>query len=88
MSDPDRDDGAWHLDKKVPLALIFTIMAQTSMGFWWASNTSTRLEAVERRVEQAAPQVERIIRVETKLEAIREAITEIKNLIRAKPELR
>lgn len=30
----------WHLDKRVPLALIFTLMVQTGAGVWWAATMS------------------------------------------------
>lgn len=72
----------WHLDKKVPLALIVTIVVQTCAIVWWASQASARLDQLERRVEASAPQAERIIRVETKIEAMFESLSEIKNLIR------
>lgn len=82
MSGQDHDDSAWHLDKKVPLALIFTILAQTAVGFWWASNQATRLEVVERKLEVAAPQADRLTRVEVKIENIQSGVDEIKALIR------
>lgn len=28
----------WHLDRKVPLALIVTIVLQTGLGVWWAAS--------------------------------------------------
>lgn len=41
----------WHLDKRVPVALITTLLIQAGLGVWWASNASERLEQVERRLE-------------------------------------
>jgi hypothetical protein len=84
------DDRQWHVDKKVPIALIVTICvafgSQTIAGVWWASSTSTRLEQTERELALLKPQTgttaEKVIRIETKIEAIGESITEIKNLIR------
>lgn len=83
---PHDDDGSWHLDKKVPLALIFAILVQTAMGFWWASNQDTRLVAVERQVQAAAPQGDRLTRVEVKIENIQAGVDEIKALIRQHPD--
>jgi hypothetical protein len=35
----DRDENRqWHLDKKVPLAMIITIVGQTIFAAWAASN--------------------------------------------------
>lgn len=71
----------WHLDKKVPLALIITIVAQTVAVAWGASNLWTRVGELERQMQIAAPQFERLIRVETKVDAINGNLTEIRALI-------
>lgn len=78
----ETQDRQWHLDKKVPLALIVTIIAQTMAIVWWAATASSRLDQLERQVNTAAPQAERIIRLETKMDGIAEAISELKGLIR------
>jgi hypothetical protein len=78
----DRDyERQWHLDKKVPLALIVTIVAQTIIAAWAASNIWTRVGELEHKVEIAAPQAERIIRLETKVEGITGSLAEIKTLV-------
>ena len=42
---PDQADGSWHLDKRVPVALIFAIVIQLG-GIVWAISTSfERIEA-------------------------------------------
>ncbi len=81
----DHDDGAWHLDKKVPLALLFAIAVQSGVFIAWGSSLNERVAQLERSAVAAAPQSDRLVRVETKLEAIGDAITEIKNLIRSAP---
>lgn len=81
-STDESQDWQWHLDKKVPLALIVTIIAQTMAIVWWAATASARLDQLERQVNTAAPQVERIIRLETKMDGIAEAISDLKNLVR------
>lgn len=78
----ETQDRQWHLDKKVPLALIVTIIAQTMAIVWWAATASSRLDQLERQVNTAAPQAERIIRLETKMDGIAEAISDLKGLIR------
>jgi len=76
------EDRQWHLDKKVPLALIITIVAQTVAISWGASNLWTRVSELERQMQIAAPQFERIIRLEAKMDAISGSLSEIKALIR------
>jgi len=75
-------DRQWHLDKKVPLALIITIVAQTVAVSWGASNLWTRVAELERQAQLAAPQFERIIRLEAKVDAMNASLAEIKAMIR------
>jgi hypothetical protein len=78
----DAPDSHWHLDKKVPLALIIALMLQTASFAWWASDINGRVNNLERRAEATAPQADRLTRVEVKIESVQEGITEIKRLIR------
>jgi len=82
------EDRQWHLDKKVPLALIMTIIGQTIVAAWGASNLWTRVGELERQMQIAAPQFERIIRLETKVDGITGVLSEIKALINRRTDLR
>ena len=82
----EADDRQWHLDKKVPLALIITIVGQTIVAAWGASNLWTRVGELERQVQIAAPQFERVIRLETKVDGITGSLSEIKALINRRIE--
>jgi hypothetical protein len=84
----DTEDSQWHLDKKVPLALIMTIVGQTVVAAWGASNLWTRVGELERQMQTAAPQFERIIRLETKVDGITGSLSEIKALIDRRGEPR
>ena len=48
----DPASGSWHLDKRVPLALIVTIALQTAGAFYWAGVINRRVEHVEDRLER------------------------------------
>jgi len=74
----------WSLDKRVPLALILALCVQTAGIAWWASQTTERLANLERRVEQASPQADRLTRVEVKIDNIAGALADIKQSIRNK----
>lgn len=39
----------WHLDKRLPLALILAIVVQTGTGVWFAAGLHFRLAALENR---------------------------------------
>lgn len=41
----------WHLDKRVPVAIIFAIFVQSMGGIWWASSLNERTAQIERRLE-------------------------------------
>lgn len=38
----------WHLDKRVPVALILAIGLQTSAGIWWAATQTARVDEIAR----------------------------------------
>jgi hypothetical protein len=78
-------DAAWHLDKKVPIAMIMAIVFQTGGMVWWAASAAERLNALERKADIVAPQAERLARVETKLESVQDGILEIKSILRKEP---
>lgn len=90
MSDQDvragRDyEAQWHLDKKVPIAIIVTMAVQVMFFAWWGGGFSNRVDQLERQVMTLAPQTERIIRLETKVDAITGSLTEIKAMVRPRP---
>lgn len=55
-TDPQRDPqtSAWHLDKRLPVALIVALLVQAASSLWWAASfsarTETRLDSAERRM--------------------------------------
>lgn len=78
-------DTSWHLDKRIPIALIVLILLQSGTAVWFASAISSRVDQLERAQVASAPQTERLIRVETKVDAMHDDINEIKHLIRPPP---
>jgi hypothetical protein len=78
----DQSDTQWHVDRKVPIAVIIAIVAQTGGFIWWGAKADERLTTLERRVETSAPQADRLTRVEVNLESIKESLTEIKARLR------
>ena len=82
QDDGDPAGGSWHLDKRVPVALILAIALQSFTAIWWAGRIDSRVDSIERRQEQQAPQGDRIVRLETRMENIAEYILEIRNLLR------
>lgn len=66
----DPAGASWHLDKRVPVALIVTIVLQFSGFVWWASETAQRLAVVERALLTNTDERDRLVRVETTVQSI------------------
>jgi hypothetical protein len=50
----------WHLDKRVPVAIIFALLIQTAGAVWWASAMSSSVAALreaDSRLEAADVQI-------------------------------
>lgn len=43
----------WHLDRRVPIALILTVAIQTGGMVWWASALSSQVASHDKRIERA-----------------------------------
>lgn len=85
------DLDSWHLDRKVPVTIIMTILVQTAGLIWWASKMDSRvatLEEADRRFDQrhvvADAKLEalrgdrdRLVRMETQLEGIQKSIARL-----------
>lgn len=74
MADNRRDDDRWKLDKHIPVAVIFTIVAQGLAGVWWVSGLQHSVQDHERRLvaQEAAKVAERMAVVEVQLRDSRE----------------
>lgn len=71
MSVTDPAATSWHIDKRLPLALLFAIAVQTGTAIWWAATTSARISNVETSVQYAITQ--RLNRIEDKLDRLIES---------------
>lgn len=54
----------WHLDKKVPIALILAIVMQTAGAIWWAASLEARLARTEEMLLQQKDDPVRLARLE------------------------
>ena len=79
VSDDVVTNGAWHLDRRVPLALVVMIALQTLAAIWWASQIDNRVSILEGAVVSLQPTDGRIIRNETKIELITTSLTRIED---------
>lgn len=74
----------WHLDKKVPIALIFAILIQTAGAFWWAATITSRVDNLESKVDITADLKERVIRLEEQTKITNSLLKDIRDELRSK----
>lgn len=75
----------WMLERKIPLALLLAILLQTVAVVWGAATLHARVEQLERQAAATGPQVERLVRVETKMDGMSTSLVELKDMIRQRP---
>lgn len=59
MSNIDPASGTFHIDKRVPVALIVTIILQTAGAVWWAAGIQAAQERASIDVNRIEKRVER-----------------------------
>lgn len=77
-----KDTEHWMIEKKIPLPMLLAIGLQTSAFVWWAATTSARVDQLEKGAVTAAPQAERLVRLETKFDMLAATMVEIKEMLR------
>ncbi len=75
-------DSQWHLDRRVPIALIFTLLMQTVAAVWWAATMSARVDALDRQINALNDNPSRILRVEERQQAISSRLARIEAIQR------
>jgi hypothetical protein len=71
-------NGSWSLDRRIPAALIVTLILQTMVGVWWLAQLGERVSTLERAEATRQAVVERLTRVEVKVDTALDGITDIK----------
>ena len=98
----ERRRQAWHMDKKVPIALIASLFFQTVALIVWAVRLEGRVEKtelssaeyhrrlyeIETRERDGNKLVERVVRVETMLENVQSTVNRIDNAVYNQPKIR
>lgn len=86
------DREQWHLDKRVPIALVLAIMVQTGGAIWWAASMQGRVTATEQslsrldartnvtRVSQQTQAVQ-LGRIEEQIDGLRDDMGRVLNAV-------
>lgn len=70
-------DRAWHLDKRIPVAIIITLLAQFGGAIWFFSQLDGRVYRLEQSGASRQDERDRIIRLEAGLAGIKEYLQRI-----------
>lgn len=70
----ERRDNSWHLDKRVPIALIFTMLVQFAAGIWWVADINGRVNYIERERDRNSNLSGEIIQIKEQLRGIERVI--------------
>lgn len=76
MSD-DPAGRQWHLDKRVPLALIITMVMQTVIFGFWLGQMSNSVATLQDQVRTMTSYQERLTRVETRVDNANDMLARI-----------
>ena len=74
-------DSSWHLDKRVPVALIITILSGYAGGIWWASEMNARLSYIERYQVQSQGDSGQIIQIKEQLRGIERIVSRLEQYL-------
>lgn len=81
-ADTEPNENQWHLDKKVPLSLIFAMLIQAAMVIWAVADIKKDVEVLKAAVAQQADRDSRQDRSAYESVAlVREDIKEVKALL-------
>jgi len=72
------EDNAWHLDKRVPLALIVVIALQSAAFAYGYGQLSQRVEDNSDDITAINTVIPRLVRLETLMEGVHSTLQEIK----------
>ena len=73
----DKEDSDWHLDKRVPITLIITILMQTGAFAWWGATQAEKVLVLKERMDAIAPNSDRLTRVEVKVDSLLSSVNRI-----------
>src|SRR5580765_4125817 len=71
----------WHVERGIPLALILGMVLQLGVFVWKVGEVSEKVATLEKRIEATGPWSERLVRLETQFESVKDGIKEIKLLV-------
>lgn len=75
-------DKQWHIKKELPISTVAMFLVQIGTLVWFIATLQARMDQAEQKITAYAPTVERIIKLEAKVESVQDGISEIKVILR------
>jgi len=72
----------WHLDKRVPLALIFTLLSGYMGGIYWITKTIDQVDRNKQEIELVKKQGSQFTEVSTRVTRLEVYLSEIKDTLK------
>lgn len=82
MTDMAHDRQPWHLDKRIPLALIGAVLIQTGGAFWYASSINERVSSLESWRTDTKSVAADIASIKANVEALKDSMDDVKERLR------
>ena len=82
MTDMASDRQPWHLDKRIPLALIGAVLIQTGGAFWYASSINERVASLESWRGDTKSVAADIASIKATMEALKDSVDDMKDRLR------
>ena len=84
----DDTEREWHLDKRVPIALILAILVQTATVIWWARGLDARVSALEEGKGATASQSNQLNNIATDVAVLKSQMGDIKIAVEKLTDIR
>jgi len=75
-------DKNWHVKKEIPISTVAMFAVQLVSIVWLVATLNNRVDNIEQKAAAFAPSMERIIKLEAKVENVQDGIAEIKGILR------
>ena len=82
QDDDMQADKHWTLEKKFSLPMVGGLLLQTGAILWFIATLNARVNTFEQTATDFKPQIEKIVRIETKVDDIKERISGIEQILR------
>jgi len=81
MADTNVNRDTWQIDKKIPVALIFTLLLQTAGFAFWMGQLSVRIDQVESENLRYSTNSDRVTRLEVRIDNLTETVRNLSSKV-------